>query len=141
MKLIDFRSFDNYFEANTMSSLLESEGLHCFLKNENITLMYGAAFSKIILQLPEEELELAEQILKNSEKERIAEQETIGFWESDVDQLDPSNKICPFCGSKNTRRVEDRKDSFILSWLFDRLKMDYQSNQWHCFHCGKLFKI
>lgn len=139
MKLVDLRSCDNYVSANIIRLKLEAHGLHCFLNNENITTLYGGAFTKIILRVPEEELATAEKILLDDEIDAALEQSTLGFWENDTAQLDPDNRVCIYCGSKNTRRVEDKKDSFILSWLFDRLKINYQSEKWHCFHCGKTF--
>lgn len=139
MEFAAIRSFDNYITANIVKSKLESEGIYCFLKDENITMMYGAAFTKIILQVPASEQERAYAILLELEKELENEQAQPGFWEDDTEQLNPDNRICVYCGSKNTRRNEDKKDSFLLSWLFDRMKMKYQSEKWHCFHCGKNF--
>lgn len=139
MEFAAIRSFDNYITANIIKSKLESEGIFCFLKDQNITTMYGAAFTQIILQVPAEDQEKALSILLESEKEMAEAQDQPGFWEEDTEQLDPDNRICVHCGSKNTRRMEDKKDSFILSWLFNRLKMKFQSESWHCFHCGENF--
>jgi len=139
MEFAAIRSFDNYITANIIKSRLESEGIYCFLKDQNITLMYGAAFTKIVLQVPLQDQEKAQALLLETEKEMAEQQAKPGFWEDDTEQLNPENKICVHCGSKNTRRVEDKKDSFLLSWLFDRLKMNYQSDRWHCFHCAEDF--
>lgn len=139
MKLTNIASYDNYFLANIIKSKLESNGIICFLKNENITTLYGAAFSQIIIQVPLQQREQAREILENQEKEQEEEQQTIGFWDDDLSELNPQNKICVFCGSKNTRPKEDNKDFFLLTWLFKKMKMNYQSDNWHCFHCGKEF--
>lgn len=139
MELTNIASYDNYFLANIIKSKLENNGILCFLKNENITTLYGAAFSQIIIQVPLQQQELAREILEQQEKEQEEEQQTIGFWEDDLSELNPQNKICVFCGSKNTRRKEDNKDFVLLTWLFKKMKMNYQSDVWHCFHCGKEF--
>lgn len=139
MEFATIRSFDNYITANIVKSKLESEGIYCFLKDQNITTMYGAAFTKIVLQVPADAEQKANSILLELEKEMAEEQAQHGFWEEDTEQLDPDNRVCVHCGSKNTRRIEDDKDSIPLSWLFKKLKIKFQSEKWHCFHCGEDF--
>lgn len=139
MEFAAIRSYNNYVTANIIKSKLESEGIFCFLKDQNITTMYGAAFTQIIVQVPVDQQEKAIAFLIETEKEMEEAQNQPGFWEEDTDQLNPDNRVCVHCGSKNTRRIEDDKDSFLLSWIFKKLKMRFQSESWHCFHCGKNF--
>jgi len=89
--------------------------------------------------VPEEEQQAAESLLAERDENIKAQRETPGFWDQDTAQLDPRNRICIHCGSKNTRRREDPKDSPLLSWLFSGLHIHFESEEWHCFHCGSDF--
>lgn len=135
-----FRKFDNFFEAHLIKSKLEARGIHCLLMDDNTFSAWGGAVGQIQLLIPQEEhLSAAEIIIKDelaAEEERNSE----GFDNDDLDQLDPSNRICCFCGSKNTRRKEDEKDAPFLSWLLSKFThQSLNSDEWHCFHCGKDF--
>lgn len=135
-----FRKFDNFVEAHIVKSKLESQGIHCLLMDDNTFSAWGGAVGKIQMLLPETEHKAAAEILISDEIALEEERAAVGFWEDEDDQLDPSNRICVFCGSKNTRRKEDEKDAPFLSWLLSKFSnQSLNSDEWHCFHCGKDF--
>jgi|SRR5690606_40730117 len=139
-QLKTLRIFDNYVSAHVVKSMLESREIPSFLKDENtVTAWSNAIGGGIKLMVPEALFEQAEALLE--EGEALAEQEraTPGFWDEDTSQLDPSNRICIHCGSKNTRRKEDEKDAPFLKWLLGKYSRSLRSDTWHCFHCGEDF--
>lgn len=133
---VTIRTFDNYITANIVKSRLEAEDVFCFLKDENsAVLQCSFAVGGIKLQVDIENKLLAEALLEQIEEEAEEKPDTLGFWEDDTEQLNPDNRICPQCGSKNTRREGFDKIHRILESVF----MDSRPDQWHCFHCGAKF--
>lgn len=140
--LITLRSYDNYITANIVKSKLEAEGVLCVLKDEHTVAMqwvWSHAIGGIKLQVAEQDEEKALHILETTEEEARLESETPGFWDEDTEQLDPNNKICIHCGSKNTRKVDFNKGPTFLSWLLLGFPLLFRSDKWHCFHCGEEF--
>lgn len=135
-----FRRFDNYVLAHIVKSKLESQGIHCLLMDANAFSAWSGAVGQIQLLVPESEQLAAEEILIRDELALEEEREQPDVMEDDDAQLDPNNHICIYCGSKNTRRLEDEKDAPFLSWLLSKFtKESLNSSVWHCFHCGKDF--
>jgi len=141
--LVTLRTFDNYVTAHIVKSKLEAEGIHCVLKDENtITLQWhiGNAIGGIKLQVPADQVHIADHILQETEQEAQQQSETIGFWDDeDMDQLDPNNRICIHCGSRNTRKEDYSKKPTMLTWLLLGFPLFFKSDKWHCFHCGAKF--
>src|SRR5690554_3298476 len=133
------RVFNEYITANIVRAKLEDMGITCFLKDVNVTTVWGAAASRIQLMVPESEVEKAEELLVYDEEEAKKQSETIGFYDDDLEQLDENNRVCIYCGSKNTRRVDDDKDSALMRGLNKLFGKNNHSEKWHCFHCGKKF--
>lgn len=142
-ELVTLRTFDNYVTAHIVKSRLEAEGVMCVLQDEHTIAMQwhiAHAIGGIKLQVPAAALDTALHILEVTEQEALAEQGTIGFWdEEDIDQLDPNNRICIHCGSKNTRKEDYSKRPAFLSWLLLGFPLFFKSDKWHCFHCGSKF--
>lgn len=138
-KLVTLRTFENYVTAHIVKSRLEAEGIACVLQNEHTIVMQwpiASANGGIRLEVAECDCATAEHVLEVIEQEALAVQSTIGFWdEEDIDQLDPNNRICIHCGSKNTRKEDYSKRPAMLRWLLQGLTSD----KWHCFHCGADF--
>jgi len=132
---VTIRTFDNYITANIVKARLDAENIYCFLKDENSAVMQCSfAVGGIKLQVDASDQLLAEALLEQIDEEADQESETIGFWE-DTDELNPDNRICIHCGSKNTRQEGFEKIHQILEKVF----MDSRPEQWHCFHCGSKF--
>ena len=142
-ELITLRTFDNYVTAHIVKAKLETEGISCVLIDEHTVTMQwhiANAIGGIKLQVPENELEHAAHILEITEQEAEAEKEKDGFHdEEDIDQLDPNNRICIHCGSKNTRKLDFQKKSAALTWILLGFPLFFKSDKWHCFHCGADF--
>src|SRR5690606_25117887 len=121
---------------------LEAEGILCSLRDEHTVLMQWAwsrAVGGIKLQVPESQLQQAEALLGQMEANAAAEQETPGFIDEDTSQLNPDNRICIHCGSKNTRQENFDKVPAFLSWILVGFPIFFKSRKWHCFHCGEKF--
>lgn len=142
-ELVTLRTFDNYVTAHIVKARLEAEGIACVLKDENTVVMQwhiSNAIGGIKLQVARCDVATAEHILQVTEQETRARQSTVGFWdEEDMDQLDPNNRICIHCGSKNTRKEDYNKKPAFLSWLLLGFPLFFKSDKWHCFHCGADF--
>lgn len=142
-ELITLRTFDNYVTAHIVKARLEAEGITCVLRDENTIVMQwhiANAIGGIKLQVAACDYATARHVLEVTEQEALAQQGTIGFWdEEDIDQLDPNNKICIHCGSKNTRKEDFSKRPAMLSWLLLGFPLFFKSDKWHCFHCSADF--
>ena len=140
--LVTLRTFDNYVTAHIVKSRLEAEGITCALKDENSIVMqwtWANALGGIKLQVLAAQQAKAEHLLQTTEEEVLAERETPGFWDEDTEQLDPNNRLCVHCGSKNTRKDDYDKKPAVLSWLLLGFPLLFKSDKWHCFHCGEKF--
>jgi Putative prokaryotic signal transducing protein len=64
-----FQSFDNYIDAHIVKGRLEDQGIHCWLKDENLSalivdpILTNAVSGGIKLMVPKEELQSAIEIL------------------------------------------------------------------------------
>lgn len=141
--LVTIQTFDTYLPAQILKGRLESEGIPCHLKDEQSVTMYwfwSNALGGVKVQVFEADKERAEEVIRNTVLLNEAEQTRPGFWdEDDIEQLDPGNRICIHCGSKNTRRHGYRKRSAFLSILLLGFPLMFRSDKWHCFHCGEDF--
>ncbi|WP_421752410.1 putative signal transducing protein [Croceimicrobium sp.] len=55
-KLVSIAEFNGVNEAYVLKSRLESEGIACFLTNENLnSVLAGIGFTKVVLQVPLED--------------------------------------------------------------------------------------
>jgi hypothetical protein len=141
-ELTTLRVFDNYVTAHIVKSRLESEGIPAFLVNEHTIAMqwvWANALGGIQLQVAEQDFAKAGAILDQIELDAAQEQETPGFTDEDTEQLDPGNKLCIYCGSRNTKKQDYEKKPVFLSWLLLGFPLLFRSERWHCFHCGKSF--
>lgn len=69
MTLVTIATFSSYFDAHLIKGRLEHEGVSCFIKDENtvsINPMYDIAMGGIKLQVPENEVDTAREILKDT---------------------------------------------------------------------------
>ena len=69
MNFILLQSFDNYIDAHIVKGRLEDQGIHCWLKDENLSalivdpVLTNAVSGGIKLMVPENELPQATEIL------------------------------------------------------------------------------
>ncbi len=82
MKTARLTSCNTSFDANMIKSKLDSEGIECFISNENFSTIYPFLSGAIDIMVKEEDLERAKEIIGDDSAKDI---------------------ICPSCGSKNIR--------------------------------------
>lgn len=72
MDFILLQSFDNYIDAHIVKGRLEDQGVHCWLKDENLSalivdpVLTNAVSGGIKLMIPADELQKANEILNQS---------------------------------------------------------------------------
>lgn len=91
MKLITIKTFDNSIEAHMLRSKLESEGITCFLFDENIislNLLYNVTVGGIKLKIIESDIKKTQEIIAEIEKAPLTDEK---------EEL----ISCPTCNSTN----------------------------------------
>lgn len=140
--LVTIRTYDNYVQAHVTKCRLEEEGISVYLKDEQTVTMYwiwSQALGGIKLQVLEKDVAAAESILEEDEKQFDDDKEQPAYFDEDRSQLDPNNKICIYCGSKNTKAEQYDKGWAYTAMLFLGFPVSVKSEKWHCFHCSKKF--
>jgi len=136
MDFVTIKIFDNPIEAHLLKSKLESEGIPCFLQDENIVSLnplYNYAVGGIKLNIPSVDLEAAQQILEEIES---------------TPNLDEAEELvqCPQCASTdlytNFKSMKGTKGilSAIISFVMSVLPIYYR-NVYKCKKCGNEFKL
>lgn len=128
MNFVVAQVFTNYVDANIIMGRLETEGINCWLRDENtvtIDPILTNAVGGIKLMVPEPQAGRAFELLKQfrNEKESILK--------------------CPRCGSSDVEFVTTpRKASnwfgVIVGFLFTNYALPGDKT-YHCFHCGLEF--
>lgn len=139
--LVILETYPEYFSAHIIKQRLEAEGIPAFLQDENMITMdwlYKQALGGIKLRVSSLDVDKAYEFITLWQKEGAAQTEDVTY-DEDTEQLDPDNKICPHCGSKNTRKEEYQKKTGFLGILMLGFPLMFSSNKWYCFHCGKHF--
>jgi len=132
--LVTIAFFSNPIEANIKKTRLESEGITCFLADENmvsIIPIYSLAVGNIKLKVPENEASKALEILQKNTPEFV---DNFTLQEETEDKM-----ACPNCFSQNTYK-EDLSKKSILSYLLLGFPIPIRSNKFHCFECGYQWK-
>ncbi|MBC7450019.1 MAG: DUF2007 domain-containing protein [Cytophagales bacterium] len=140
MSFVTIRTFENAMDAYLLKSKLESEGIECFLFDENtvsINPLYNIATGGIKLRVLEDAAERAETILSELDQRPYTD-------------ADENAAACPECGSTevyNGIRMMKRERNIVwivaaffsygiaLVTLFFLQKKGYS-----CKSCGKNFK-
>ncbi|RQO29761.1 hypothetical protein DBR32_14340 [Taibaiella sp. KBW10] len=139
-KIVTIRTFNDYFSAHVMQQILLESGIECMLLNDNSgTVLPSLTVGGIRLQVLQADEQRAQNILNQIETEADEEQDTPAYWEQDKENLHPDNRVCVYCGSKNTSTVDATRKTFLGKKLFDMAPGLFDKDKWHCFHCGKDF--
>ena len=91
MSLVTVKTFDNPMDAHLLRSKLESEGVHCFLFDENIVglnPLYNVTVGGIKLKINEDDVDKVKVILAEIENTPHTDEEDVVI-------------SCPKCGSTN----------------------------------------
>jgi hypothetical protein len=139
-KIVTYKTFDNSPEAHIIKSLLESNGIECFLSNENFVSLnpiLSQATGGIKLNVFEKDIDKIEAIIKSENEENIGN-------DAKDEQENKTAFICPFCGSYNISFGNATKRKFgVFTLIVSFLLMVYPFKMrkvYHCFDCGKEFK-
>lgn len=135
MTFVTLKVFDQYIDAHLLKTKLESEGIRCFLFDENIVTMdlfYSFAVGGIKLKVTAADLILAERILKEIEKTDL--------------YTDAGERLCcPQCkstdlylGFKSFKNLSGILA--LLISLFFRTYPLYYKNVYRCKTCSKEFR-
>lgn len=94
-QLIEVARFQTRWEADTLCSLLESEGVPYFLRDEIMSQTYGSigAFGGIKLDIPEENVPLAIEIIKKGGYEKYLNTDE---YPEELEDLSSFSKKIPF---------------------------------------------
>lgn len=136
MNLITIASFTDSIRANLTKTRLESEGIICFLTDENVVSMlpfYSLAIGNIKLKVPEDQYSKAKSLLKK-DIPKFSDHFIIREENKNTDDIK-----CPNCFSLNIYKEELSKKS-VLSFLFLGFPIPIFSKKFHCFDCGFQWK-
>ncbi len=129
MEFLVLQSFNNYVDAHLLLARLESEGIECWLKDENTVTIFPVwtnAVGGIKLLVRKEDYNRASVIFRETEKARKQALE------------------CPRCKGHNvdfisTPRKAGNWISAILGFLFISYALPVNT-VYHCFDCGNEFE-
>lgn len=136
--LVQFKYYANSLEANRDKQILANNGLQSFIANEQTIQsdwLLSQALGGIQLQVFEDEVEKAQEILKN-----FLDNE---YTSLEVDHIiaDPDfDFTCPKCGSNHLYRDENPGGLFGISLLFLGFPIKAKSHLYHCYYCGNEFR-
>lgn len=128
--IVILNAYNNYVDAHIARGVLEEEGIHCWLQDENtltIDPILTNAVGGIKVMVRKEDAQNAWDIL-----ERIKQEQKAAV-------------VCPECGSHNTEQVSTpRKPMNWLTTITTFFLGSYAiavDMMYHCFDCGHEFKI
>jgi hypothetical protein len=121
--MITVATFSRPEQAHLLRMRLEAAGIRAFVQDENMVQMnwfYSNAIGGVRVQVAEEDLALAEEILRD---EGIACEK-------------PPPVFCPFCASLQVERDQIRKKFTYLLLLF-YVVLPFPRHRFKCRECGK----
>lgn len=126
---MDVKTCDSAIQANLIKTKLESEGITCFLANENFANLmphyYTLMGSGVIIKVPESEVSSAQEVLERCFPSK-------------------SNPICPNCGSKNLTyglgRNKMKKWMVVLMSIFVFMPFSNIDMFFKCNDCSTEFR-
>jgi DNA-directed RNA polymerase subunit RPC12/RpoP len=136
IELITIKTFDNFINAHILKTRLESEGIECYLFDENITTLnplYNVTVGGIKLKIKNIDQEKVEKIIKEIDSAEIYDEE---------------NKVikCPRCNSKELytgfKSMKELKGiiAAIISFALMVFPIYYKT-VYKCKECGLEFRI
>jgi DNA-directed RNA polymerase subunit RPC12/RpoP len=125
--------------AYIIKGLLEEHDIECFIANENITTanpLYMNAVGGLRIQILENDIEVAEDILANYRRDMLA-----ADTEKEMPLEDNETKVrCPKCGSDDVRKEDVSAMAFVFSILLLGIPIPFLKRKYHCFNCQNEWK-
>jgi DNA-directed RNA polymerase subunit RPC12/RpoP len=140
-RLVTILTFVYPHESGIPRSLLESEGIECFMRDEmtaTVQPFYSNAIGGIKLQVRESDVQKAIEVLTEGGFINEAEKKALMGEEEAVTKVSDGS-TCPHCGSTEIVR---KKSAFaaMLSMLLLGFPVPPFRKGNHCMDCGKNFK-
>lgn len=138
-KLVTVASFTDVIEAKIVQSMLEAEGITCYVQDENIigmNWMYSAAVGGVKLKVRESDKDEALVLL--SENVRI--EEVPAFFPDEQVKGSADTLICPTCGSDDVIKEQVSKRAFFLTWIFLGFPLPFFRRTYKCLTCRRTWK-
>lgn len=129
-KLVTIGQFSKGVDAHLAKTRLESEGIECFIQDENLiglNWLYSNAIGGVKLQVKAEDIEKAKTILSESPSPQDAETKE-------------SEQHCPACHSSDVYYEKFARKPAFLSQLLLGFPLPFLKNKWKCGACGHTWK-
>ena len=133
-KVVVYRRYYDGMEANIVLSKLQSNGIECFLTNENTTNLLwhlSIAHGGINLMMDEEDFNKADLILSETPIE--------------IEEMDKEGPRCPKCNSNNIEFGTQSKSRInwiqIIFGLLLAGPAPLITKAYHCFNCNNNFHL
>ena len=130
-ELVTVARYQNLPEAWIAKGKLESEGIPCFLIDDNMVRMdwfYANALGGIKIQVAAEYASTAADLLQEVMPEELPSS-------ADTPYVQPR---CPRCKSLSVRRITLNRVSYFLMWI--GLPLPMPANHWECEDCEARWK-
>lgn len=134
-KLVQINSFDNPLDANMFKSKLESEGIECFLPDENTVsanMFLSTAVGNIKVMIKESDYEKAQKVISDYKSELNIIEETYDDGYSDKHH----GASCPKCESASVNLYRHNRKGAAISILLLGFPLIFTSKEWKCDTCG-----
>lgn len=141
-ELVVIKTFLYSHEAVIVRSILEREGIFCFLKDEftiQANPFYSNALGGVKLQVRQEDEEISKKILEEygyGTNEVVKQKVTV------VSAVTGTINECPSCGDREISLVKKPSGVlFGLSVLLFGFPLPYFTTEYHCYNCGMDIKV
>jgi hypothetical protein len=136
-KIVTFESYQDPMLAEIIRGRLEANGIDCFMADGNTigaNPLYSIALGGVKIKVFEKDVDKCKAILHEPEDIELTDEMPI-----------ETATTCPYCVSANVRYGAStvRKTNW-LGALISFFSMTYPviaRKAWHCFNCGKEFKL
>jgi hypothetical protein len=126
--LVTVRRYRDLSEAIVARAVVESAGIYCFLKDENLVRLdwqVSNLIGGIRLQVAADDVETAEAVLAQPIPDSIPIPDQPGF----------EQPRCPRCGSVNISWERHSRKMALVSLFILSLPLPRGSESWHCSNC------
>lgn len=130
-ELVTVARYSMPYEAHLAKARLEAEGIPVFIADEHllsINWLYTPAVGGIKVQVPEDWVDAARDILTTDHQDEIA----------DIDEEPPLT--CPHCGGHNATMVLGDPVILILTFVLLGAPLFFLREKMKCHTCGNLFQ-